>query len=502
MLCSGTEALKHSLEKLASGSNVVAALLDIAHRQGITLYLVGGFIRDTLLGRSSKDVDLASTGARDLARLLVEQTGARVVPIDARFGTMRLIPAAGAVAPVVSTDLSPLRGTGIEDDLRKRDFTVNALGVDLAAWYRTGRLEVIDPLEGLRDLANGLLRACTRHSPAEDPLRLLRGYRLVATRGFTLDPETRALGAELHRELGQVAVERLRDELVLILSAPHAAAIVRRLDADGLLRPVLPECEPLRGMGQNHYHHHDVWEHSLFALESLEYFLGAPHRLVGAHAEEALAVIDKPVARERIRRCLLKLAALIHDIGKPATRTVDEKGTVHFYGHEVVGARTAARLCSRLRFSTSEVRFVSELVRHHMRPIHLAHIGRPSPRALSRFFRLGPGLFWPLLFLFGADCRATRAPNAARTVGHWLHQQLAGWLDFYVQQVQPREGEPLMVDGRDLMRHLGLDSGPTVGRLLDVLAELQWEGRLSSREEALRQAEELLRDWRGKDGTP
>jgi tRNA nucleotidyltransferase/poly(A) polymerase len=253
----------------------------------------------------------------------------------------------------------------------------------------------------------------------------------------------------------------------------------------------------MRDLCQNDFHHQDVWQHSLSTLEALETFLSRPQELLGNHTDKALAVLNQKIAGDRTRQSLLKLAVLLHDIGKPACRTVDKDGFIHFYDHERVGARLAGAVCSRLCLSNKEIHFVSQLVRQHMRAIHLFNLGRPSRRALARFFGLGPSLFWPLLLLFASDYRATRGPRSLGGDMRPLQQRMGEWLELYHHQLKPREVKPPLVSGHDLMDYLHLAPGPTVGKLLQALAELQWEGRITTRQEALHQAAQLLKEWGG-----
>ena len=478
-------------------SRLISALVKLAQKEGDQLYLVGGFIRDTLLGRSSKDVDFVSQRASGLAKSLARKTGTRLVLIDRKFGTIRLIPAAGLneLSDSYQVDLSPLRGLSIVADLNQRDFTVNALAVDLSAWQADGTFDLLDPLGGLTHLRAGRLQFCSPHSLEDDPLRILRAYRLAATHDFTLKGYTQNRIREMRHGLNRIAMERIRDELVLILSTTNSLPILRVMDDDNVLKLLLPECEPMRDCSQNDYHQQDVWQHSIAALEALEFFLARPQELLGQYADEASPILAQRIAGERTRKIMLKLGVLLHDIGKPSCRTVDENGVTHFYGHEVAGARLAGSVCARFCFSNKEIDFVIQLVRQHMRVVHLFNLTRTSRRALSRLFKLGPELFYPLLFLFGSDYRATKGPRSPKGETGPLRHRIGRWLDFYHKQLKPKEGEPPLVRGHELMDRLNLSPGPTVGKLLHTLAELHWEGRINSREEALQQAAQLLEKW-------
>lgn len=492
--------LEESLRSLLAGTSTLSLLVDLAVRRGEHLYLVGGFLRDVLLGRSSNEVDLVARSASELAAACASEQGVRVVQIDRRFGTLRLIPPeAKRSGPIRSLDLSSLRGSSILEDLKSRDFTVNAMAVDLLAWGNNGRLQLIDPLGGLADLHSSRLRACTSRSFVDDPLRVLRAYRFLGFPLFSLDSRTRTWMRGAGRNLGGVAVERVRDELSLILEAPCSASIFRMLDEDGVLQFLLPECEPMRGLQQNESHHLDGWAHSLLTLEVLEDLLARPEILVPGSASEVSAILEEKLGGERTRSGVVKLAALLHDVAKPVCKTVTERGIVHFYGHEVAGARLAASLCSRLRYSNREIHEVSELVRQHMRVGHLLRLDPPSSRALSRFFRLGPSLFLPLILLAAADYGAARGPLSPGSDLTRIGEQVVHWLEFYHRELRPRGTVTMLINGHDLMKELHLSPGPLVGRLLRTVNELRWEGRISSREEALQEASRLLGKWRSAD---
>ena len=218
--------LTSSINDLLEECELLSVILEVAFQEGHQLYLVGGLIRDFLLGHSTKDADLVTSEASILAMLLTERTGCRSVLIDRKYGTTRLIPAKTPVkkSEVCLLDLSPLRGSSIENDLLQRDFTVNAMAIDISAWKTTnGILELLDPLGGLSDLRANRLRPCSSDSFTDDPLRILRAYRLVSRYGFTLDTQTRERMADLRQSMDSVAMERIRDELVLILTAENSA---------------------------------------------------------------------------------------------------------------------------------------------------------------------------------------------------------------------------------------------------------------------------------------
>jgi poly(A) polymerase len=486
--------LKERILNLLAKCPVASMVLAVAKKERQQVYLVGGFLRDFFLGQDSRDMDFVSPAAGDLANSVALQEEIKAVPIDRKFGTVRFIHRMKdrQTDDFCQVDLSPLRDGSIEGDLRQRDFTVNAVAVEISGLLEDRDVEVVDPLGGLLDLQAGRLRCCSENSLRDDPLRILRAYRLVSIYGLTLEHRTREQIIEARSGLNNIAVERIRDELAQILSVENSVSVLTRLGEDNVLWTLLPECIPMWHGEQKQLYDQNVWQHSLSTLKTLEFFLTHPEKLLGRYAGELLAVLSQRIAADRTRRIALKLAVLLHDLGKPSSILVDEDGGIHYQAYQVKGARLTASLCSRLRFSKNEIQHISLLVRQHTRPAYLFRVKKTPTKALARFFGLGPEVFWPLLSLFAANYSAKQG---FKDVLGPLRQRLCGWLDFYTVHLKPREQERPLVDGHDLMTCYDLEAGPTVGRLLKVLGELHWEGEITTREEALECAARLLEQW-------
>ena len=490
--------LENIVEILIHGCRNISALVEVAQREKYDLYLVGGFLRDALLGRSGKDVDFVSSKASELSELVARQSGNRAVLIDRNFGTVRFVPsvATDRSRERYLVDLSPLRGASIFDDLYQRDFTINSLALNISDWKTNREISLLDPLGGIADLKARRLRLCSQSSLLDDPLRILRAYRLTSAYGLNLTVQTRKSIFKARHRLNEVAVERIRDEVMLVLSAANSVSILRMLDEDGILNLLLPECVNMADLQQNVSRPRDVWQHSLLALEALEFFLSNMRELFGGYAEEASAVLAQKLASHRTRQTSLKLGVLLHETGKPYRRSLNGKGAIQFRGRQLPGSELAASLCARLRLSKKEINFVSLLVSHHMRSSPLFPFPRTRKGALARFFRLGPELFWPLLLLLAADYKASQIGVSLGDELQPLRQRICGWLDFYYKELKPRELEPPIVSGHDLMKHLHLSPGPLVGKLRDALAELRWVGRIGTQQEALEHAARLLKKWK------
>jgi poly(A) polymerase len=469
-------------------------------QQGAGNYLVGGCVRDWVLRRRIADLDVATSGdGLVLARRLANQFGGDFFALDRERSTGRaLLQDEGRRRLVV--DVARFQGEDLAADLAQRDFTINALAVDARA-----RQEVIDPYDGMADLEAGLIRPVSDSSIRSDPLRALRALRQAAQLDFALAPRTKALIRRDGAALVQVAGERVRDELATLMALPQATRYLVQLDELGLLTVILPELEPLRGLAQTPPHYLDGLAHSLETVRALEVLLQVLHgeedgergsldpelpdspdlSLLFPFAGRVLAHLRRVMSDSRPRLVTLKLAALVHDVGKPGTRTVVEDRRIRFIGHQRDGARSAARALRRLRFSNSEVGLGETIVGHHMRPLLLAGQESVSSRAVYRFFRDTGEAGVEVLVHALADHRATHVPGTEDD--RWLDlvtlaaRMLGDYWDRQPERVKP----PPLVDGHDLLREFGLEPGPQIGELLEVVREAQVAGEVGDRKEAL-----------------
>jgi tRNA nucleotidyltransferase/poly(A) polymerase len=476
-------------------------------------YLVGGYVRDLLLGRDTRDLDVVVAGdAIAVARELADRLGGAFVVLDEERGTARVV--LGDRGDKYYVDFATLRGGSLESDLGARDFTINAMAIDVQDVSPDPR--IIDLLGGRQDLESGAIRVVSDSVFQDDAIRLLRGVRLAAELGMELEQSTEELMLRENHLLAGVSAERIRDELCKILAVAEAEVHLRRLDRLGLLASVLPELETVRGLEQPHPHFQDVLEHSLSAVGGLDRVFIAMERLatgkdlsvaeewgVGAEAQEALQTavgpfsqpvlehLEKQIVDDRSRAVLLKLAALLHDVGKASTGKTDEDGRIRFLGHAREGSVLAARAVRRLRFGGREARLVRVVIHHHMRPLHLAKAERVSRRAIHRFFRDTDGAGVDVLLLSLADNLGL--VHQGTNVEQWIGIcEVAGMLlRAYFEQHAEVIAPPPLLRGGDLLEFLGMEPGPAVGTVLRALSEAQAAGELSTREEALRLAESL-----------
>jgi putative nucleotidyltransferase with HDIG domain len=451
------------------------ALLRAAPR-GAAPVLVGGAVRDSFLDRpAALDLDVAlAGGALETGRRLADALGLAFVPLDAERGAARV------VAPGHRVDLADFRAPTLDADLAARDFTVNALAVPLRPLLRQGRAPVHDPLGGLADLAARRLRLAGPDVLADDPLRVLRAVRLASTLGLRLTGETRTAVRRSAPAIATVSPERVRDELLALLSAPATGRALRMADRLGVLAAIFPEIEPMRRTPQPAPHRFDVLEHSLRAVEASDRLLARLSALA-PFGPELAAHVAEPLGGGIARRQIVKLATLLHDVSKPETRRT-VRGRVRFFEHDVLGAARARAIGERLRLPQQATALLERLVRHHLRPMHLAAAGELTARARYRFFRDLGGDTRDLLLLTLADASGVRGESPFRLWPRMalVRELLAGWEE---QRTTARR-DPLLRGG-DVMGRFGLAPGPEVGRLLARAREAQDLGLVSTRDEAL-----------------
>ncbi|MEW5720455.1 MAG: HDIG domain-containing metalloprotein, partial [Chloroflexota bacterium] len=309
--------------------NVLERVISFIADQNVEAYFVGGLVRDELLGRTVKrDLDLAMDGdAAELARAFADQSGGAFYLMDEEHNVARVILADTYI------DFAQLRGT-LREDLATRDFTINAMARQL------GSNELTDPFHGQKHLAQKQICAVTDEVFQNDPVRLLRALRFAGELGFTIGAHTEKLIHRDARLLAFASMERARDEFFKILALPNPSAYLRQMDDLHLLSPFLPEVTALKGVTQSPPHAFDVFEHTLRVLDELEAIQADGYADVanGEFVSELRAQFAQIVSAERARGALLRLAALLHDIGKAQTRSVDDAGAIHFYDHEPRGA--------------------------------------------------------------------------------------------------------------------------------------------------------------------
>lgn len=447
---------------------------------GVEAWVVGGAVRDVLLERPVTDVDLAVAGEPErAARAVARHARGPAFELSERFGAWRTLAGGDLVC-----DVSPLQGATIEDDLARRDFGANAMAVSLE------EPSLIDPHGGREDIAAGRLRVLGEESYRADPLRPLRLVRLSTELALTPDEETERLTRGHAPRIRETSPERVWGELRRLVLAERVLDGLALADRLGVLEAILPELAALKGVEQSHFHHLDVYEHTLEVLREqlgLERELG---EVFGEHSEEVEAVLAEPLADELTRLEALRFAALLHDVGKPATRGELPDGRISFIGHDRVGAEMVVSVCRRLRTSGRLASFLADITRHHLALGFMVHDRPLSRRAVYRYLRACDPVAVELTAFTCADRRATRGRNAQAAIA--AHLDLAREL-MGAALAWRREGPPKPpLPGDRLARELGIRPGPGLGALLEELREAVYAGEVQSAEDAIAAARKRL----------
>ena len=468
----GELAIRSLIERAPLASSLAQAF----SAKGFTLALVGGPVRDAILGRLGNDLDFTTNALPHDTKKILQEWAENIWETGITFGTVA--GKRGDTTVEVTTyrneryDPDSRKpevdyGTEILGDLSRRDFTVNAMALEL-----TGDApEFLDPFNGLQDLSKRVLRTPGRPSDSfnDDPLRMMRAARFASQLDFEIDPGVLVSIKDLAHRIAIVSAERVRDEFIKILMSPDPRMGITILVDTGLADIVIPEIPKLRLEVDEHHHHKDVYEHSITVLEQAmvqEIRLGGPNLII-------------------------RLAALLHDIGKPKTRNFIDGGGVSFHHHEVVGARLAKKRLQELRFDTHTVEAVETLTALHLR-FHGYGDREWSDSAVRRYVRDAGGLLTHLHVLTRADCTTRNKAKATRLSG--VYDSLEARIDILMEQEELSKIRPDL-DGAQVMELLNLKPSREVGAAMDFLMELRLDQGPIGAEKA---TAELLNWWKDR----
>jgi poly(A) polymerase len=475
----------------------------------LKVYLVGGAVRDILLSRQTHDLDFALAGdVLKLSRWLADQLGGAYFPLDEGRETARIILMAADGRRQI-LDFAAIRGQDIDADLKARDFTINAMAIAL-----DDPQALLDPCGGAADLHARLLRACSISSLRDDPLRILRGIRQAAAFNLHVVPETRRLMKAAASWLPSVSAERLRDELFHILETSKPAVSIRALEILGVLPYALPELLALKGVEQSPPHISDVWDHTLDVLKNLELLLsvlalkpdpdksanwtmGLVSMRLGRFRPQLFQhIFESNLNQDRSPLSLLMLAALYHDIAKPLTGRVDADGRIRFFEHDQLGAQIVSQRGRDLRLSNPELDRLRLIVRHHMRPLLLTNSGQPpTRRAIYRFFRDTHAAGVDICLLSLADSLATYGSGIPSDLWASHLDTVRALLEAWWENPQESVAPAPLLSGHDLLNEFGLNPGPQIGKLIEIVREAQAAGEVNDLASARALISKHLAHW-------
>ncbi|MBF0456307.1 MAG: CCA tRNA nucleotidyltransferase [Nitrospirae bacterium] len=437
-------------------------------------YIVGGTVRDLILNRQVRDYDFVlSDSPFHIARGFAESINGAYVVLHERFPTARV------VKGDCIFDFTSFRGGSIAGDLLSRDFTVNAIAVSIFNPVN----KPIDVTGGMDDVNDKVIRMVSKDNLSDDPVRMLRAFRLAAELGFTIEQGTLDAITALRGLISVSAVERVWAEFKMLLQACSSTEILKLLRDTGLLFELLPELEPLRGLRQNRYHHLDVFDHTMAAYRQAEEIINNAGLPI---TPDLRAWLDK----NPLKCGLIKLSILLHDVGKYQSQGQSADGQCTFHRHEHEGEEIAANILSRFNASVKETEFVTMLVKNHMRMLAFKRVGRLDlarmKKPLIRLLNTVGDDIYGLVVVWAADAGA-KPEGKEETIGI-----CRGMLDFYECQYMPRKTAPRFITGRDLIETYGLTPSPLFSEIIGAVELKTLEGLIDSKDKAASLVEELL----------
>jgi tRNA nucleotidyltransferase/poly(A) polymerase len=495
-------SLKNSLKLLP----FIKTIKEISDGLQINIYLVGGVVRDLLIeevmgeraGVKGLDIDFAISGdALLFGKKIGDVIGGSYFPLDEERSVSRIVvrgQESGVGSRETILDFSRIRGEGIEDDLKLRDFTINSIALRLDDLLND-TLNYIDPTGGIGDINNGIIRVYDEGVIDDDPLRMLRAIRFESQLNFLIDDRLEILIRENGHKIKKSSGERIRDELFNILSDNNSNIYIQRLKDLSLLKEIIPEITPpsipplqrggVSGGKQGRHHKYFLWEHSINTLKTLEVLIENLQRKFPDRYIQLFEILSNALEHEIPAKEVLKLSSLIHDIGKPLTKELDKNGNVHFINHEKFSVDIANKLCNRLRLGNNICKTMAAIVGNHMRPILLSNEKKVTNRAVFRFFRDTKEAGVLICLLSIADINATRGAGIFDDTAEDIEGLVRRMIDYYYEDFIRQKESPL-ISGDEIMERLNLKAGPEIGELLKEIEEQRADGVISNKEDALK----------------
>ena len=427
-------------------------------------YIVGGSIRDIILGRSPFDYDIVVIGNPEkFAKKIAAKKSDHIIELGKKDQKIIRV-----ISDNKIFDISSANGDTIEDDLLKRDFTINAMACSLSSG------KIIDCTGGMKDIADKKIRMVSDTAFEKDPIRLIRAYRIGASLDFEIDTNTVSAIRKNAKRIKNSAGERIRAEFLRVLQTPKSHHYISQMADTGLLFAIFPELSTLKGCFQNKFHQYDVFEHTMKAFYHLENILN----------NKIIHNIDENTAS------LLKFAILLHDTGKPLVKKVDNEGNVRFYGHSKKGAEITKEISFRLKLSTKEKYFIDFIIRNHIRPLHLftaKRKGSLTNKGITRFF-IKCGDITPCLLLHSiADMKGKGNKDEKKFIDFAKNM-----ISIYFSEFMPRKKIPVLITGNDLINEFSLSPSPLFKIIISKVEEARLSNQINTRQEALLLVKKLL----------
>ncbi|AOY75481.1 CCA tRNA nucleotidyltransferase [Clostridium formicaceticum] len=460
---------------------VVDRILQLSKEMDTEIYLVGGTIRDVLLSRKIKDLDFVTLcHPKVLAEKIMNKLEGTLVLLDKEREIYRVV-----LKDKRMIDFARIKGATIQEDLCKRDFSINAMAYDLQEGWPIKKEKIIDPFGGKRDLDSKKIRHIKEKVFQEDPVRMLRAVAFMAQMKFHLDDRTQALIKKEANRIINVAGERIAGELFKILEEPMTYYYFDFMDKQlNLLEKIFPEIIEMKKIGECKYHVVDSWTHSINTMEIVESYIYA-NKFFEVHIGQAYEKhTSEKIAGNHSRLQLLKLGALFHDIGKPSARRIDSTGRVRFRGHEITGAELMKEYGDKMRLSVREKEILYKYIYLHMWPLDLYKKNDVSGKTLYDLFnKMGKETLDILLIALG-DIVATRKSLDPKEEMGMFKVHIEYMANNYLTRYKPIEDITRIIKGTEVMEALNIPEGSAVGEALEKIRKVIYFGEIEPTKEA------------------
>lgn len=464
--------LNKLIERIKSDEVLVPLIKYVENfAQGCEVYLVGGTIREFLLEKENFDKDIAVFGAcaEKFAQSLAEKLGATFVTLDEVNKIYRLV----LPDKINYLDIAQILANSVEEDLKRRDFTLNSIAVNLKTF------EIIDVTGGLADLKSGLIRHISEQNFIDDPLRLLRAYRFESSLGFVLDGFTKELIAKHASRIKLPAVERVSYELIKLFSGAFCSKTLVDMDETGILEEILPISCELKKVPPNLHHHLDLFFHSIETVNQVEKIYENSPAKVREH-------LEKTDFGGISRLAHLKLAAFLHDIGKPSTWTIEEGSNRHrFIKHDDIGSKMGKNILKNLKFSKKQIDYITKMIKNHIYPSHVVCAPELNDKICMRFIRKMGEDSIDVLVLAMADRYSALGVEITKEIVEKNISNLQKLLDFYLEVKDTMEPLPKLISGNEIMEILKIKPSPELGEIIKKVQEAQISGEINTKEDAV-----------------
>lgn len=442
------------------------------YSQGIEIYLVGGALRDFYLNKENFDKDLVvgNVNAEEFAKNLAKTLDATFVPLDEQNKIYRIM----LKDKINCIDVAAQSCESIEEDLRRRDFTINSVALNL------NTNEIIDVTGGINDLKIKKIKHISEQNFIDDPLRLLRTYRFGAMLGFELDTEMTKIIAKHSYKIKEPAVERINYELLRLFAGDYSEQMLLEMDKSGLLQEILPVSKELKTVPPNPHHHLDLFSHSIEVVKQIQNVYKNSATEVKAHLEK----IDFGGVN---RLAHLKFAGFLHDIGKPETWTIEpETGKHRFIKHDDVGSKMGAGFLKSIKFSKKQVDYISKMIKYHIYPSHVTSSPEINDKIYMRFIRKMEDEVIDVIILAMADRLSARGVEITDEIVKKNLNNLLNLLNFYINIKDSLEPLPKLLSGEEIMKILNLKPSQQLGEIINSLKEAQLAGDVVTKDDALK----------------